>query len=90
MSRADQHGYDPIAEWLDKPRGDKTHRQRFANLARAFLGCSDIAEQVKDAGLDAEQVVTALTGWTASCSESAVAAGAGHMPTGQGQMWERE
>lgn len=32
----DQHGADPIAYWLDTPRGDKTHRQRFANLARAF------------------------------------------------------
>ena len=90
MSQADQHGYDPIAEWLDTPRGDKTHRQRFANLARAFLGCSDIAEQVKDAGLDAEQVVTALTGWTASYSESAIEAVEGRKPTGQGQMWERE
>lgn len=59
----DQHGADPIAEWLDRPRGDKTHRQRFANLARAFLGCADIAAQVKDAGLDTNEIIAHLMGW---------------------------
>ena len=63
MSQADHPGYDPIAEWLDTPRGDKTHRQRFANLARAFLGCSDIAEQVKAAGLDPADIIAHVTGW---------------------------
>ena len=63
MSQADQYGYDPIAEWLDTPRGDKTHRQRFANLARAFLGCSDIAEQVQAAGLDPADIIAHVTGW---------------------------
>ena len=90
MSQADQHGYDPIAEWLDTPRGDKTNRQMFAHLAQAWLGLPSVAQQVTEAGLDAKQIVTALTGWTASYSESAIEAGAGHMPTGQGQMWERE
>jgi len=59
----DQHGADPIAYWLDTPRGDKTHRQRFASLARAFLGCADIAVQVKDAGLDTDEIIAHLTGW---------------------------
>jgi len=59
----DDHGYDPIAEWLDRPRGDKTHRQRFANLARAFLGCADIAAQVQEAGLDTNEIIAHLTGW---------------------------
>ena len=59
----DQHGADPIAYWLDTPRGDKTHRQRFANLASAFLGCADIAVQVKDAGLDTDEIIAHLTGW---------------------------
>lgn len=63
MSQADQHGYDPITEWLDTPRGDKTHRQRIANLARAFLGCSDIAEQVQAAGLDPADIIAHVTGW---------------------------
>ena len=59
----DQHGADPIAYWLDTPRGDKTHRQRFANLARAFLGCADIAAQVQEAGLDTNDIIAHLTGW---------------------------
>jgi hypothetical protein len=59
----DQHGADPIAEWLDRPRGDTTNRQCFANLARAFLGCSDIAAQVKEAGLDTNEIIAHLMGW---------------------------
>ena len=59
----DQHGADPIAEWLDRPRGDTTNRQRFANLARAFLGCADIAAQVKEAGLDPADIIAHVTGW---------------------------
>jgi len=59
----DQHGADPIAEWLDRPRGDTTNRQCFANLASAFLGCSDIAAQVKEAGLDTDEIIAHLTGW---------------------------
>lgn len=86
----DDHGHDPIAEWLDRPRGEKTHRQMFAHLARAWLGLPSVAQQVTDAGLDAEQIVTALTGWTASYSESAAVAGAGRMPMGRGQMSERK
>jgi hypothetical protein len=59
----DQHGADPIAEWLDRPRGDTTNRQCFANLASAFLGCSDIAAQVKEAGLDTNEIIAHLMGW---------------------------
>ena len=59
----DQHGADPIAYWLDTLRDDKTHRQRFANLARVFLGGADIAAQVKEAGLDTNDIIVHLTGW---------------------------
>ena len=59
----DQHGADPIAHWLETPRGNETPRQRFANLARALLGCADIAAHVQEAGLDTDEIIAHLTGW---------------------------
>ncbi len=63
MSHPDQHGYDPVAEWLDAPIGNTTMRRRFVVLARAFLGCADIKQSLDKTGLNKDDIVAHLTGW---------------------------
>lgn len=59
----DDHGHDPVAEFLDKPRkGGKTYRERFATVARLYLGFASVAADVKSSGLDPADIVKALTG----------------------------
>lgn len=61
---SDFHGHDPIAEFLDKPRQPtgKTYRERFAIVARLFLGFQGVSGDVRAAGLDPADIVRALTG----------------------------